>query len=164
MRQMVNIKIAIILSNLKMNGIQKVHIQLANQFIKKGFSVDFVVANKQGLAAKLLDDRINLIEVGDKGKLFFIPKLFHYIKNNQPTHIMTAYEDITLAAWLINNITGNKAFLLSGTHNALSQARKEGSYLKRIKYHLIIYLLRLIYNDIDKTIAVSQGLSKEMAS
>jgi glycosyltransferase involved in cell wall biosynthesis len=155
--------IAILLSKFNVAGIQRMRLNLARRFLDAGHSVDLVVGNADGLIGELVPTGVRVIEVAHRYPLLYFPGLLRYLRRQRPSHLLSSYEDITTMALLANWMLGSRTFVLSSTHNALSRVRKEGGWLNRLKYRLILRLMGPLYRRAGAVVAVSRGLADEVA-
>lgn len=159
-----NKRVAIVLPKMSINGVQKVHAQLASEFINDDIPVDFVTSDPDGAIVPELPAETRIIFIGQRGKLFFFPELLRYLRHSQPTHVMSAYDDVSVLVLAARLLPSCKYFVLVGLHNSVVEAHRSGSWLRQWKNWLIRKAMRWFYRRADALIAVSNGLAEEAST
>ncbi len=152
-------KIAFILPDLRAGGAEKVCINLATDWINKGYSITFVLMNRKGEYLKNISKKIKIISLKKKKlREIFFP-LLRFINKNKPDIIlaqMWPLTSITVLAWLASFKKG-KLFLVDHVHLS-SSVEKEILFPKKI-FKLIVKATYLFAN---KIIVVSNGVKKDL--
>ena len=155
-------RIAIVIPNLGLGGLERLMIVLAREWVALGWQVDFVLMRREGpLLEALPASSCNVIELGvDKLRQVAAP-LSRYLRETRPTATILAMWPLTVIgtwAWLR---AGRPGHLVVSEHTNLKQLPEYASFWKR-------YLLRLsiavFYRLADRCIAVSHGVADSMAS
>lgn len=156
---MTNSKIAIFLSDLGGGGAEKVMLNLADGFINKNLAVDLVLVRKTGAYVSQINPRVNLVNLQGKSLIRSLPLLIRYLKQEQPSILLSALEDTNIVAifakWLANTATK----VVVTVHNTLSQ---ESIHAKNLKRKLVPYLIPWLYMLTDEVVAVSQGVAHDL--
>ncbi|MCI5130481.1 MAG: glycosyltransferase, partial [Candidatus Electrothrix sp. EH2] len=111
--------IAIILPNLQGGGAERLHITLANDWIKRGYRVTFILMRKDGELLSLLSEDIKIVELGVNRIRQIIFPLRIYLKQSMPDIILSAMWPLTSAtiiAWLLS---GKQGLLFLSDHTQL---------------------------------------------
>ena len=156
-------RIAIFLNRLQLNGIHRMRLNLAREFLKIGHELDFVVGQAVGEMRSQLPVEANLHVIASRGSFFFLPGLVRYLHTRKPDYILSAYEDINIMVIFVNRVLGRHSKVLVSTHNALWPLRIEGRWTHRFKNRLLLSLLGSAYRKADAVVAVSHGLAKELS-
>lgn len=156
-------RVAIVLTRLEMNGIQRMRMNLAKEFLARGYEVDVVVGHARGMLREVLPPGCSLHVVAERGPVFFFSGLLRYLRARDPVGILSSYEDVSIMVVWLNVLRGRSARVLVGTHNALWPLSEEGSRLKKLKNSLILRLLGPAYERADVVMAVSHGLAQELS-
>ncbi len=157
-------RVAIILPKMSVNGVQKVHMQLAAGFINNSISVDFVTSDPTGAIVPELPNGARIIVIGGQSKVLFFPDLLRYLKRYRPTHVMSAYDDVNVMVLAARALLNLDYFILIGIHNSVLEAHRKGGVLRQTKNWLLRIAIRKYYRKADAVIAVSHGLAKEFSS
>lgn len=156
--------IAIVLPQLQGYGIQRMRFNILRQLVERGYTVDLVVAKRTGVLLDRLPPGVSVYPVAERGGIWFATGFFGYMRQRKPTHILTSHEDISPIVLLVNRLLGRPAKVLASTHNSLTRLAASGGLLYRIKYSLILPLLKYLYPGADALVAVSEGVAREMTT
>ncbi len=151
--------IAFILPDLRGGGAEKVCINLAKDWISKGYSVTFVLMNKRGEYLKDVPKKIKIISLNKKKirQLFF--PLYNFLKTHRPDITlaqMWPLTSITVLSWLLSFKIG-KLFLVDHVHLSTS-VEKEILFPKNI----FRFIIKTTYLFADKIVVVSKGVKKDL--
>jgi len=151
--------ISIVLPHLGVGGAERLNVELANDFIKKGFSVEFVLMRRAGELMELVDPRVSFYILNtDKIRNSIMP-LAVYLRKKHPNIILAGLWPLTSAAvfsWIISGKVGN---LYLVEHNHLSISTKEQS---STPFYYLSTLLSLTHRFASGIIAVSKGVKKDL--
>jgi glycosyltransferase involved in cell wall biosynthesis len=149
-------KILIIMPNLGLGGAERVHINIANEWIKNGHQVCFALLKKEGKLLKTLSENIEIKDLSASRIFYSIPKIYKYLKEYEPTHIVATMWPLTIVsswAWAINGFKG-KFFPVE--HCEFNKA-----HLKSIGSNKLFFAMSAIFLNVSsKIIFVSQGVMK----
>lgn len=153
-------KISIILPNLHGGGAERVAVNLANDWLDRGFNVEFVLMHNEGNVLNSLNPKISVVNFNVKRIRSFILPLWRYMRNKNFDIIwanMWPITSIAIFAWLLNHRHG-KLFITD--HNQLSHSCV--NELGVSEYWLGM-LIRLTYPLASGVIAVSKGVALDLA-
>jgi len=163
------IKIAFVLANLKLGGVEKVVLSLAKGFVEKGLEVTLVLANEEGDFLKQVPcgvniDSLNIPAPDSRGFFANAPRVFvalvRYFSNNDFEFVFPSWYHIDLitmfAIRLVNLFKKNKTRIVLILHGPYE------SYLSqsRIKYLFSIVASKIMLKLPDKLVAVSESVKK----
>ncbi|NJR19862.1 MAG: glycosyltransferase [Calothrix sp. CSU_2_0] len=152
--------IAFFLSELYGGGAQRVIVNLANEFVKRGLIVDLVLAKAEGDYLSKVDPKVRIIDLkASKLVLSFFP-LVNYLNQNQPQWLISGLSGANLLAIGGKYFAKAKFKTMITIHNNLSQEAQNQIYQRR---KLLPYLQRLCYSQSDSIVAVSQGVADSLA-
>lgn len=145
-----------------MGGIGRLTLRLAEGFAQKGYTVDLVLAKKQGYYLDQVPRQVNLVDLGSSRVVFSLPELGAYLKRAKPDLLIAAKERVNIIAILAKMIYKSQTrFMISIHVNHSEQIRHQGASLH---YRLVLQAARLLYNRADRVVAVSGGVAGDAAS
>jgi glycosyltransferase involved in cell wall biosynthesis/2-polyprenyl-3-methyl-5-hydroxy-6-metoxy-1,4-benzoquinol methylase len=152
-------KICVVLPNLFGGGAERLHINLANDWVNQGFDVEFVLLRREGDLMPLLDSTISIVGLNvDRISDAVIPLAVH-LRKFQPQVVLSAMWPLTSATVLAWFISGRKGTLFLSDHEHLTSSyilrgRTKPSYLKN--------LIRFSYPLASGVVAVSRGVKQDL--
>ena len=151
--------ISIVLPNLGGGGAERLHIDLANEWIDKGHNVDFFLMKKYGELLPILPEKANVFDINAKSLLRGTFPLAMLIKKRNPDIVLSAMwplTSITAISWILSGRTGE---LFLSEHIVLSIEGRENI---NISPKFIGVILRFTHIFAKKIIAVSKGVKDDM--
>lgn len=152
-------KITIFHSALDGGGAERVLLNLAQGFVEKGFSVDLLLTRTEGPYLSQIPAGVNLIDLNMTSLLRSLPLLVKYLKEQQPTAIVSALEDNNLIVLWALALTRSSTQSIATVHHNLSL---EVQTTQETRRKLTPYLVRLFYPWADHVVAVSQGVADDL--
>ena len=152
-------KIFIILPDLCGGGAERLHVYLANEWLFRGYYVEFILMKNKGDLISLLCPDIKIKDFNVLQIRSLIYPLSKYIKKNKPDIIITAMWPLTSAVVIAWCISGKKGNLYLSDHENLS-----ASYLSqhRVKPSFLKILIKTTYPYATGIIAVSNGVKEDI--
>jgi glycosyltransferase involved in cell wall biosynthesis len=158
-------KISFFLSSLRGGGAERVAINLAEDFIRRGYAVDFILVKKEGDLLAEVPAAVQLIALKSYSKknlrtLFMLPALIRYLKQTQPVMLISSLPRnnivITFATLFFNR---RDLKIVVTEHSNVTESFKHKT---TVKDKLTPFLLKLLYRRADHIIGVSQGVVDDL--
>jgi len=153
-------KIIIYLPNLKGGGAEKVYLNLANDWIKQGINVTFLLNKKEGDYLKFVDKNIKIINLDInriREGLLKLPFIFYKEKASICIVAMWPLTSITI---LIFRLFLIKTKLIISDHVNLEKSiENETSF----NLNLFKFILKITYPLTDGIICVSEGVKSQVS-
>jgi glycosyltransferase involved in cell wall biosynthesis len=153
--------ICILVYSLRGYGSERVALNLAQGFLDKGLSVDFVIIESGGEFIKMVPPKARCIELGvtDLRSISTwkkIQALAKYLKQERPTALVSIYDTINLAFWA-KFLAGVSTKIFVDVQNTLSNE------FTGTRGKLKSYLVRLSYPWSNGVITSSKGVAQDLA-
>lgn len=149
----------IFLPNLCGGGAEKLHVTLANDWVAKGFEVEFILLRKHGELINLLTPKVVVTDLNVSRIRSAILPLAERLRNNSPHILLAAMWPLTFSAALAWVISGCKSKLFLSEHSNLGLALIEKPIINRF---ILKGLMSVIYRLASGVIAVSHGVKQDL--
>lgn len=156
-------KICLLLSRIANGGLERVQINLANQFLSAGHEVDFVTGMTCDSPYPALDADIPVIEIAPRGPWSFAAGLAAYMRRSKPDCILTTSNDIACIALFLRPILAPRVRIIVTQHLSLAAPLEHVSGVPRVKRLLLYRAMRILLPFADARISVSEGVASDMA-
>ena len=137
-------------------------VNLANHWVDRHPSIEFLVASEQGPFRELLDPRVQLRVLGARSVFLAIPALAMYLRRAHPAVVLTALTNVNIAILLARILARQDTrIVISERNNFSSVARYSHSWRNR---WLLPWLARLTYPMAEEIVGISRGTVDDLAS
>ncbi|BAZ17172.1 group 1 glycosyl transferase [Calothrix sp. NIES-4071] len=155
-----SVDIAIFLRNLYGGGAERVMLNLAQEFIKRGLKIDLVLSNVKGDYLSQLPPEIRVIDLKASSMPKSLPNLIKYLRQERPTTLFAALHYPCEIAILAKRLAGVPTRVVVSEHSILSQ---EAARIPQLSVKLSPIAAKLLYPLADGIIAVSKGAASDLA-
>ncbi len=152
-------KISILLPNLRFGGAEKLHINLAEDWIKKGYKVEFVLMQKSGEYLSMIPNGVSIFNLNVSHFRNVIFPLASYLRKYRPDIILAAMWPLTsyaIISWFISKKIGK---LYVSEHAELSFSEV---YSKAGLRFLLRKFIQFSYPFSNGIIAVSEAVKSDL--
>jgi glycosyltransferase involved in cell wall biosynthesis len=153
-------QIAIFAPSLSGGGAERVMVNLAGAFTKRGLKVDLVLAKAQGPCLAAVPPEVRLVDLRASSILASVPQLVRYLRQEQPTALLSALDHANVIALWARRLAGVPDRVVVSVHSTLSIAAQ---HAPRIRGQLMPFFARRFYPWADIVVAVSKGVAEDLA-
>ncbi len=153
-------KIALVLPNLAGGGAERLNLFLAEEFIVRGYKVEFALMDVTGDLLQYLPDGATIADLGAK-RMRNVPAAFAaYLKRSQPAAIVANMWPLTVMCVAGRRLAHGRGRLVVVDHNTLSLQYGAAG---RLHNGLLRGTLATAYRAADGRIGVSSGVANDLA-
>jgi len=153
-------QIAILMPSLDGGGVQRSMLTLSKGLVEQGFLVDFVLVKAQGSFINHVPVNARVIDLGASRALSALPRLVSYLRENNPSALISAQTHINAIAIIARKLSRVKTNLIVSERNDLLLATQSNNNFKE-KFRPMV--VRFLYPYADHIVAVSNGVAKDIA-
>lgn len=153
-------KITFILPDMRMGGVERVRLILANEFVKMGHEVEFALMQLEGELLLEAQATFNVVDLGVKRARGLPFAVSRYLKLNKPDALVVAMWPLTTLAVLGRILSGIKCRLLISEHGIIS-----GEYSTWGWLHMVMLRVSMVlgYRCANARVGVSLGVINDMS-
>ena len=152
--------ITIFIPTLRGGGVQRMMLNLANNFIERGFEVDLLVSKAEGPYVSQIPSQVRMIDFQSARLIGSLPRLISYLKRYQPLVLFSAMNSPNLLAIWAGQLSRADTPIVISVRNQFSY---ELHNYQKLRYKLIPTLTKYFYPWADEIIAISQGVALDLA-
>lgn len=152
-------RIALIVDSMTIGGAERVALNLAQEFVRRGLDVDLVLLAAKGPLLAQVPPEVRVIDLRCARARDAIGRLRKYLRSEKPEAAIAFTWHINLLAALARTGLRTDTKLLLTVHSAITPTLREGSFARKI----VLWLgTRLLYPSVDRVVAVSDGAAQDL--
>lgn len=155
-------KVLFILPNVAVGGVERVRLTLMQQFVADGIECLLALRRCRGELIERARKVVPVHELAPHGIHQFIPELVRLLKREQPTHVVTAFSDVAVLAWVAMQLARSRARWVHSVHNTHSMAGARQGFWGRLRYRSENHMAGFAYRRADAIVTVSEGVRQEI--
>lgn len=156
-----NDRVAFFLATLHGGGAERMMLNLAGGFVKRGIETDLVLANSEGPLLQQIPAGVRVIDLRATRVLTALRPLTAYLRHNEPISLLSTLGHANIVALWARRLAKARTSIVVREANMPSDASRHAYHTKGRLFPL---LLRKFYPWADDIIAISQGVAKNLAS
>jgi glycosyltransferase involved in cell wall biosynthesis len=152
-------RIAFILASLGGGGVERMTLNLAEEFTKRGYEVDLLVADAKGEYQDFVPSSVNLIDLNKPRLLSCVPDIRKYMAEKKPDAFISAKDYINLAVIMAKLLAKSKTNLIVSTRVNIS---RQLEVLNSRSFKVIARMVKHFYRFADHIVGVSKGVADDL--
>jgi glycosyltransferase involved in cell wall biosynthesis len=153
-------KISFFIPSLRGGGAERVFVNLANEFSKRGFDVDLVLAQKIGPYLKEANKDVNIVDLKAKRVLYSLFPLVKYLRKEKPPVLFSSLDHINVFAVLAKMVSRSKTKVVIRIANNFSLSIYGTNIFRRFLRRCSAVIF---FRFADQIIAVSNGVADDLS-
>lgn len=154
-------RLALFLPSLRGGGAERVMVNLARGFVKRGIAVDLVLAKVEGPYLSEVPQEVRIIDLKSQRVLTSLPGLIRYLRREKPSVLLSAMDHTNLIALWAKKLSRIPMRVVVSVHNNLEKSSQNATFWRG---HVVPWGIRLFYPWADIVIAVSQGVAESIVT
>lgn len=146
------IHIGFFIPSVRGGGAEKMFVHLANEFTKRDFKVDLLLAQKEGPYLEDISDKVKIVDLRSPRVLKSLFPLIQYLKNEKPDILVSTLNHVNIIA-IIAKIVSRvpvKIIIRQAIHYRFFSNKKR------------LLLDQYLFKKADKIIAISKGVETSL--
>ena len=148
---------AFFLQDLSGGGAEKIMTSLANEFVRRGLKVDFVLVQATGVNLKFLSDKVHVVDLKAGNTYLCLPALIRYLNQSRPPVFLSSLDLTNLMALIARKISRVDTRLVLRIEVMVSAQKRP--FLKK---KLEKVLLSVLYPWADDMVAISKNVAEDI--
>ncbi|MBX4216111.1 glycosyltransferase, partial [Candidatus Parcubacteria bacterium] len=153
-------KIAFCVSSFRAGGGERMLVDLANEFSRRGYGVDMVALSNVGEYSDQLDPSVNKVVLKARRMFLSLPGLIRYLSRERPIAMVTLDEHTSIYALIARFLSRAPTRIVPRVGTTYSKLFAFRGMRERHR----LWLMRFLYKRADRIIAVSKGVADDVAS
>ena len=150
--------IAFLMPALRGGGVQRQYINLAREFLRRGFAVDMILLETDSAYTDL--PAWNLVDLGTRRISASLPALNRALLTLRPDVLISAQTPLNALALISRSMVGTPPRVMVTEHNHLTNASQNTS---RLGDRLRPLMVRWLYSCADWVVSVSEGVADDLS-
>jgi len=152
------IHIGLFLPSLVGGGAERVMLNLAKQFLRRGIKVDLILVNEKGELVNQIPPGVNVIDFKAKRMFYSLPKMILYLRKYQPDYLLSSLDLANLISILVVKVSRLSTKVIVRLVANLPSL-KFSQFKKRFER----WLLGKLLPQADKIISISKGTAQNFS-
>ncbi len=153
-------KIIFFFPGFNSGGIERVTLNLADEFLRRGMDVTLLVLRAEGPLRSQVPDGARVVGLGGGNLYYRLPAVVKTLRRERPDAVLTSSTNINNLALLARRLSGVKTRIVISEHNHFQREEEQRS--RRLSVRFRDQLRRRLYPWADGIAAVSAGVANSL--
>ena len=154
-------RLAIFIPSMRLGGAERSMLKLAQGMIARNYSVDLVLAQKEGPYLDEVPDGVRLIDLRSSRIISSLPALIRYLRKEKPMTLLSVMNYANIIALWARSIAGVDTRIVVSERNTLSQESKNSASWRG---RVMPFFVKQFYPRANGIVAVSHGVAEDLQS
>lgn len=155
-------RILFVLPRMVSGGVERVTLNLISMWRAEGVECALALRKCHGEMLAEAQSLVTVHELAANGIVHFVPRLSQLIRSWQPTHVVTAFADVALLAWLALKVARSDARLVHGVHDTHGDEAARPGLRGRMRHTFNNAMAGIVYRHASAVVTVSDGVRDEV--
>jgi glycosyltransferase involved in cell wall biosynthesis len=155
-------KVLFVLPRMVAGGVERATLTLIDSLQRNGVDCRLALGRCHGELLAEARQLTQVEEIARRSKWLFPLGLRGVIRRYQPTHLVTAFPDVSLMTLVARRLAGSRAALIVGVHGTHGEAAALGGWSVRFQYWLHARVAGPVYRRSAAVVAVSDGVAADV--
>lgn len=152
--------IAILLPDLRGGGAERVCVNLANEFARRGIAVDLVLMQRQGELLADIDPRISVVDLSSRRVRYGLRPLVTYLRGRKPDVLLANMWPLPVISLIARTLARCRTRVIGVEHTTWSI---DEQFARPATRFAIRSSMRLAYPRLDALVTVSDGAADDLS-
>ncbi len=149
--------VALYLPNLDGGGAERMMVNLASGFARRGYQTDLVLAEARGPYLEQVASEVNIVDLESSGVAVSLPRLVRYLRRHRPESLLATLNHASVVALLGCRLARVRTRTVIRESNMLFPYQTPSLRQRSLKASV-----KLLYPTADAHVAVSQGVADSL--
>jgi len=156
------LRVLFVLPRMVAGGVERATLNLIEGLQREGVECRLALGRCHGELLAEARRLVTIDEIARPSKWLFAFGLWRAVRRYRPTHLVTAFADVSLMALLARRLAWSRAAVIVGVHGTLAEAAAEGGWRVRQQYRLHRSIAGTVYRRSAAVVAVSEGVAADI--
>jgi glycosyltransferase involved in cell wall biosynthesis len=156
------LRVLFVLPRMLAGGVERATLNLIDGLQRHGVDCCLALGRCRGELIGEARQLTGVEEIARRGNMWFVPGLQRVLRRYRPTHVVTAFPDVSLMVLLARRLARSRAAVIVGVHGTQREAAALGGWRIRFQYWLHGHIAGPVYRRSAAVVAVSQGVAADL--
>jgi len=155
-------RVLFVLPRMLAGGVERATLNVIDGLQQHGVDCHLALGRCRGELMGEARQLTGVEEIARRGNVWFVPGLQQVLRRYRPTHVVTAFPDVSLMVLLARRLARSRAAVIVGVHGTQQEAAALGGWRIRFQYWLHGHIAGPVYRRSAAVVAVSEGVAADV--